>query len=110
MYQVLPFAPWEADGCIARSLADALATAPFQAAIQCDREQRSEKHRPLYGGPKPLGERVMQALFAIVVAWRDGQNLVARIPNGSDANWREFARGDNVKVHWAADDARILVE
>jgi hypothetical protein len=36
--------------------------------------------------------------------------MVARIQNGSGADWREFARGDNVKVHWADDDARILNE
>lgn len=45
-----------------------------------------------------------------VLSLRDGQNLVARVPNGSDANWREFARGESVKVHWAGEDARILDE
>ncbi len=45
-----------------------------------------------------------------VLALRDGQSVVARVPNGSDENWREFSRGDNVKLHWAGDDARILNE
>jgi spermidine/putrescine transport system ATP-binding protein len=45
-----------------------------------------------------------------VLALKDGQAMVARIQNGSGADWREFARGDKVKVHWADDDARILNE
>jgi spermidine/putrescine transport system ATP-binding protein len=45
-----------------------------------------------------------------VLALKDGQSMVARIQNGSGADWREFARGDKVKVHWADDDARILNE
>jgi spermidine/putrescine transport system ATP-binding protein len=45
-----------------------------------------------------------------VLALKDGQSMVARLQNGSGADWREFARGDKVKVHWADDDARILNE
>jgi len=45
-----------------------------------------------------------------VLTLKDGQTMVARIQNGSGADWREFARGDKVKVHWADDDARILNE
>jgi len=45
-----------------------------------------------------------------VLSLKDGQPFVARIQNGSGADWREYARGDSVKVHWANDDARILNE
>ncbi len=45
-----------------------------------------------------------------VLSLKDGQPVVARIQNGSGADWREYARGEQVKVHWAEDDARILNE
>jgi len=45
-----------------------------------------------------------------MLSLKDGQPMVARIQNGSGAEWREYARGDNVKVHWTEDDARILNE
>jgi spermidine/putrescine transport system ATP-binding protein len=45
-----------------------------------------------------------------VLALKDGQSMVARLQNGSGADWREYARGEQVKVHWAEDDARILNE
>jgi spermidine/putrescine transport system ATP-binding protein len=45
-----------------------------------------------------------------VLSLKDGQTLTARIQNGSDANWREYARGEAVRAHWADDDARILNE
>jgi spermidine/putrescine transport system ATP-binding protein len=45
-----------------------------------------------------------------VLSLTDGQTMVARIQNGSGADWREYARGENVRVHWADDDARILNE
>jgi spermidine/putrescine transport system ATP-binding protein len=45
-----------------------------------------------------------------VLSLTDGQTLTARIQNGSGADWREYARGEKVKVHWADDDARILNE
>jgi spermidine/putrescine transport system ATP-binding protein len=45
-----------------------------------------------------------------VLALKDGQSMVARIQNGSGTDWREYARGEKVKVHWAEDDARILNE
>jgi spermidine/putrescine transport system ATP-binding protein len=45
-----------------------------------------------------------------VLSLTDGQTLTARIQNGSGMDWREYARGEKVKVHWADDDARILNE
>jgi spermidine/putrescine transport system ATP-binding protein len=45
-----------------------------------------------------------------VLSLQDGQSVVARIQNGSGSDWREYARGEMVKVHWAEDDARILNE
>jgi ABC-type Fe3+/spermidine/putrescine transport system ATPase subunit len=45
-----------------------------------------------------------------VLTLKDGQTLTARIQNGSGTDWREYARGEKVNVHWAEDDARILNE
>jgi spermidine/putrescine transport system ATP-binding protein len=45
-----------------------------------------------------------------VLSLTDGQTLTARIQNGSGADWREYARGEAVRAHWADDDARILNE
>jgi spermidine/putrescine transport system ATP-binding protein len=84
-----------------------------RGAVVTVRPEKVKLSVPENAPPESLSATVNEVVYIgtdtrYVLSLKDGQPLVARIQNGSGADWREFARGDSVKVHWADDDARIL--
>ena len=103
------------DGEKARALEGTQRGAAGRGAVVTVRPEKVKLSTPESAPAESLSAVVQEIVYIgtdtrYVLSLKDGQPVVARIQNGSGADWREFARGDNVKVHWAEDDARILNE
>jgi spermidine/putrescine transport system ATP-binding protein len=88
---------------------------PGRGAIVTVRPEKVKLSEPSTAPSESLSATVNEVVYIgtdtrYVLTLKDRQSMVARIQNGSGMDWREFARGEDVKVHWADDDARILNE
>ena len=103
------------DGEKARALESTQGGAAGRGAVVTVRPEKVKLSTPESAPAESLSAVVQEIVYIgtdtrYVLRLKDGQMMVARIQNGSGADWREYARGEQVKVHWAEDDARILNE